>query len=396
MLTGAAPTDGEGPLAARGRLGPRPPLVPRPDGAHQPAAGRADDADLARLVRDIDGRRRAALHARPERALPPPRARARSASWPLDVTADPAMIQWLSQTENTRYNPNENYARELMELFTLGADRGAYTEDDVRELARSLTGWRSDWTAELGEHNFRFDATRHDPGQKTVFGRTGAWSWQDAVRLCLENPKHASFVVREAVELLHPRAAVGVRALGPRGGVHAGRLRDPAARRGDPDAPAAHRRPADGEAAGGLSRRDAAPSAPADRHRRRGAGWPTAWASACSARPTWPAGTTRNGSTPAPGAPAGRRRTTPSRPYTLTDAEWDAYDPTETPQAALNSALAFWGNPQLTPEGRAALLSFATTCLPTPMANWQQGPYRAMRQNALRQLLAMSPDLQTS
>ncbi len=89
---------------------------------------------------------------------------ARSTSWSLGVTADPAMIRWLNQDQNRRGNPNENYARELMELFTLGADRGAYTEDDVRELARALTGWDSDWSEELGYHNFRFVPTRHDSG----------------------------------------------------------------------------------------------------------------------------------------------------------------------------------------------------------------------------------------
>ncbi len=55
------------------------------------------------------------------------------------------MILWLSSADNTRWEPNENYARELMELFTLGVNRG-YTERDVREQARALTGFRNDWT----------------------------------------------------------------------------------------------------------------------------------------------------------------------------------------------------------------------------------------------------------
>ena len=64
-----------------------------------------------------------------------------------DVTVDPAMLQWLNGNENRREAPNENYARELMELFTLGADRSpilAYSEFDIREAARALTGWRND------------------------------------------------------------------------------------------------------------------------------------------------------------------------------------------------------------------------------------------------------------
>ena len=105
------------------------------------------------------------------------------------------MILWLNLNENSRWSPNENYARELMELFTLGADRGAYTEQDVRELARALTGWRNDWSSELGSHNFRYDPARHDDGAKTVFGRTGNFGWEDACRMCVRHAKHPSFFV---------------------------------------------------------------------------------------------------------------------------------------------------------------------------------------------------------
>jgi uncharacterized protein (DUF1800 family) len=73
-----------------------------------------------------------------------------------DITQDPAMIVWLNLNENSRWNPNENYARELMELFTLGADRGAYTELDVRNLARALTGFDFEWSDELGMYDFRY------------------------------------------------------------------------------------------------------------------------------------------------------------------------------------------------------------------------------------------------
>src|SRR6202011_3121352 len=58
------------------------------------------------------------------------------------VTEDPAMLVWLNGNQNVKSSPNENYGREMMELFTLGADRGAYTETDVRENARALTGWQ--------------------------------------------------------------------------------------------------------------------------------------------------------------------------------------------------------------------------------------------------------------
>ena len=66
------------------------------------------------------------------------------------MTVDRAMLVFLNGIDNRRRAVNENYARELMELFTLGADRGAYTETDVRELARALTGWRADWSTPRG------------------------------------------------------------------------------------------------------------------------------------------------------------------------------------------------------------------------------------------------------
>jgi hypothetical protein len=113
------------------------------------------------------------------------------------VTIDPAMLQWLNGAENRKGAPNENYAREMMELFSLGADRGAYTEDDIREQARALTGWRNDWSSELGAYNFRFDPKRHDVNAKTVFGRSGNWGWEEACQLCVEHPLHPSFFVEK-------------------------------------------------------------------------------------------------------------------------------------------------------------------------------------------------------
>src|SRR6185437_13588651 len=113
----------------------------------------------------------------------------------MAVTSNPAMLVFLDGIYNEKSEPNENYAREMMELFSLGADRGAYTEDDVREMARALTGWTAEWSAQEGLNEFEFDTARHDKHEKTVFGKTGNWSWEDAVRLCVEHPLHASFFV---------------------------------------------------------------------------------------------------------------------------------------------------------------------------------------------------------
>ena len=81
-----------------------------------------------------------------------------------------------------------------MELFTLGEGNG-YTERDVREQARALTGWTSTWKRGKGQTDFRFDPKRHDAGTKIVFGKKGAYSWRDSVSLCVHHPRHAPFFV---------------------------------------------------------------------------------------------------------------------------------------------------------------------------------------------------------
>jgi uncharacterized protein (DUF1800 family) len=96
---------------------------------------------------------------------------------------DPALLVWLDAPANRKEHPNENLARELMELFTLGL--GPYTEADVKEAARALTGWT------VADGRFREDATRHDAGEKTVLGRTGRWRGDDLVALLLEHPATA-------------------------------------------------------------------------------------------------------------------------------------------------------------------------------------------------------------
>jgi uncharacterized protein (DUF1800 family) len=109
------------------------------------------------------------------------------------VTLDPAMQQFLSLAGSNKLAPNENYARELMELFTLG--RG-YTETDVREAARALTGFmpvRRNGRVE----GVTFDPARHDAGPKRIFGARGNFSWEDVLDLCVAHPAHAPFVVEK-------------------------------------------------------------------------------------------------------------------------------------------------------------------------------------------------------
>jgi uncharacterized protein (DUF1800 family) len=112
----------------------------------------------------------------------------------MGVTQDPAMLIWLNGNQNVAGRPNENYGREMMELFSLGADRGAYTETDVREQARALTGWRGSVNKGVITP-FVFDPKLADTGSKTIFGHTGNYAWQDSCQLCLSHPLHPSYFV---------------------------------------------------------------------------------------------------------------------------------------------------------------------------------------------------------
>ncbi len=103
------------------------------------------------------------------------------------VSKDPAMLIYLNGAENVAAHPNENYARELMELFTLGVDH--YTEDDVRESARAWTGWRVNRRAAEAT----FDPQLHDSGVKTFLGRTGNFTGDDIVDIIFAQPACARF-----------------------------------------------------------------------------------------------------------------------------------------------------------------------------------------------------------
>ncbi|HYC77493.1 MAG TPA: DUF1800 domain-containing protein, partial [Planctomycetota bacterium] len=104
------------------------------------------------------------------------------------IARDPAMLEYLDADRNRRGRPNENFAREVMELFVLGL--GAYGEADVREAARAFTGW----SAEDGRFVFR--PRLHDFGSKTVLGRTGAWNGDDVLDVLLEQDAAPRFLAR--------------------------------------------------------------------------------------------------------------------------------------------------------------------------------------------------------
>ncbi|KAF0246735.1 MAG: hypothetical protein FD180_406 [Planctomycetota bacterium] len=108
------------------------------------------------------------------------------------VGKSPAMLEYLDNEKNRKGHPNENWGRELMELFTMG--RGNYTEDDIKEAARAFTGW-----TRVGE-KFWFNGRAHDEGVKTVLGRKGAFDGDEAVDIVVENPATARFVAKKLWE----------------------------------------------------------------------------------------------------------------------------------------------------------------------------------------------------
>jgi hypothetical protein len=312
-----------------------------------------------------------------------------------NVTSDPAMLLFLDGVENTKYDPNENYAREVQELFTLGADRGAYTETDVRELARCFTGFDYDWSSELGPHNFRYVSTRHDNNNKTVYGHTGNWTWQDGCRLCVENSLHASFFVQKLWSYFIPQApsadtlnalvnlytgnSYAIRPVLEAILMHPDFYEGPAMVK----PPIVHL--ASMMRATGTFINDdqwvwrSSEAGQQLFHPPNVSGWDDSrWLDTNTMRGRW-------------GCVSG------VLDYHHVAAWNDTYDPTEQPDPALDTALAIWDYPPLRKEQQNELVRFANNAFPgTSLALWQQRAYRALRQNALRQLIAAGPDLQLS
>jgi uncharacterized protein (DUF1800 family) len=111
----------------------------------------------------------------------------------LALSQDPAMLKYLDNRANRAQHPNENYARELMELFTLGI--GNYTEQDVRESARAFTGYTLDV-----DDQFVFNRRQHDDGSKTFLGQTGNFTGDDIVNIIFQQPAAAQFFAKKLLE----------------------------------------------------------------------------------------------------------------------------------------------------------------------------------------------------
>jgi uncharacterized protein DUF1800 len=116
------------------------------------------------------------------------------------ITADAAMLIWLDGNTNQKIQPNENYGREFMELFTLGRDR--YTQEDVAQAARAFTGYTTD-----GQGRALYHPELHDNGEKTVLGHTGAWGATDMTDIVLdrhpEGPVAARYVSARLASFLY-------------------------------------------------------------------------------------------------------------------------------------------------------------------------------------------------
>ena len=112
----------------------------------------------------------------------------------VGILTDPAMLVYLDNGENRKDHPNENFGRELLELFTMGV--GNYTERDIREAARAFTGWTNDGV------EFRFDAGNHDFGEKTFLGRTGPFDGEDIIDIILDAPVTAEFIAGKLYRFL--------------------------------------------------------------------------------------------------------------------------------------------------------------------------------------------------
>ncbi|MGI9659603.1 MAG: DUF1800 domain-containing protein [Gaiellaceae bacterium] len=312
----------------------------------------------------------------------------------LDVTHDPAMLTFLSGIYSTRESPNENYARELMELFTLGAGNG-YTEDDVREQARALTGWTADWKEGKGLVNFRFAKRLHDRGTKQVFGRSGRYDWADACNLCVRHAEHPSFFVdklwsyfvptppdpatkralvrmyrksgykiRPIVRavLRHPDFHEGPRMVKPPAVYIAGLLR----------ATGQGIRTESWTWISGLAGQQLF-------YPPNVAGWDeTRWLDTSTYRGRWVIANEVIGEKARDPGSAGR--------------DWRKL----SAEQLVNRALRFWGSPSISPSTRAELLAFARRSLADAVEEWQKDSYALMTENALRQLVAVSPDLQTA
>ena len=309
------------------------------------------------------------------------------------VTRDPAMLLWLNGVQNSRWSPNENYGREMMELFTLGQGRG-YGQRDVHNQARALTGFTFTWTNARGAHAFRYEPELHDGGVKTILGQRGRFDWRDACRLCVEHRSHPSFLIAKLWDyfVADPIPGDVSRAL-ERAYVAGGyEIR--------PIVEAILRHPLfhDGErmvvppvvfCAGMLRALDRTVQTD---------GW--AWVGELTGQRLFEPPNVAGWDYASWLDTARWAGRVAAVNEALGDSVLDPghdrrYPARETPAQAVAAALRHWGHPALGPQTRASLLDFSRAAARSVRAPWERVPDRVIRQNALRVLIPISPEWQT-
>ena len=315
----------------------------------------------------------------------------------LDLTIHPAMLQWLSGLGSAKWSPNENYARELQELFCLGADRGAYTEQDIREFARALTGWDADWVENVGLQNYRFDPDRWDDGEKVVYAgtpyeRRGAFDWRDTVNIVIDHPMHPSYVALRLWSAFIPTAPSPLTL---------SELETLYRSSGEQLAPLVKAILLHPDLYDGPSMTKSPATYVAGMLRARRSGIDTdAWTWICdnAGQMLWyPPNVSGWNECAWLNTTTFEARWTGASVIVSDDEIADgAYDgSTETPDEAVAAALAYWGDPAISTAHRAALLQHAQQAMQTFYWN-NEALQRTMRQYTLRMLVAAAPDPQVS
>jgi uncharacterized protein (DUF1800 family) len=312
----------------------------------------------------------------------------------IEITRDPAMLLWLNGTSNSKDDVNENYAREMQELFTLGAGRG-YGERDVREMARALTGFRNDWSEGRGPHSFRYDRSYHDAGPKRLYGKRGRFDWRDGVRLAVRNRQHPSFLVTKLWGYFIPTPP-------PRGTARAlERMYLASGRNVRPLLAAILRHPHLYDPGRRMSKPPVVQAAGMLRATGRGIDT-TAWSWLCEM--------------------AGQMLFEPPNVSGWNDSRWldtatfrarwqmaaeicnrDRLDAEKlsgkvpaSPAKLVTRAAGFWDHTPLSRPTRTALERYARAAMATANESWERETYPVLIENALRMLVAVSPDYLTS